>query len=112
MLGNLQNKSTIMKYNSGPPLLSKQPYNAIPSWGPTQGIQAVARDQVGDHAQTQHFREQQHGSLPLETVLRGQVGMPGMSCVCVCGRFQSLRGRGHIEQLWTFIPAVSGPDWV
>ena len=75
-----------MKYNSGPPLLSKQPYNAIPSWGPTQGIQAVARDQVGDHAQTQHFREQQHGSLPLETVLRGQVGMPGMSGVCGGGQ--------------------------
>ena len=33
----------------------------------------MARDEVGDHSQTQHVREQQHGSLPLETVLRSQM---------------------------------------
>ena len=33
----------------------------------------MARDEVADHSQTQHVREQQHGSLPLETVLRSQM---------------------------------------
>ena len=32
-----------------------------------------ARDEVGDQSQTQHLREQQHGSLPLETILRGVI---------------------------------------
>ena len=38
-----------------------------------ENITMMARDEVGDHSQTQHVREQQHGSLPLETVLRSQM---------------------------------------